>query len=118
MAFFIGVAIAAQAAPGVIALATCIVCFAAIGTMAFVARNRMGFFINGYRQGRTRKVAIALLAIVETIYVISLWLKIMQHIGWAPIVAGAVIVPIVFFASYRWQNAYRSEFGAVDDIRP
>ena len=77
--------------------------------MAIIGRKRMGFFVNGYRKGRTRRVAITLLVIIETIYLSSLWLKIEQHVGWAPIVAGAIIVPIIAIAMKRWQDAYRSD---------
>lgn len=80
--------------------------------MAIIARKRMGFFVNGYRKGGTRAVAISLLVTVESIYFASLWLKGTQHIVWAPLVGGAIIVPVVFLAVSRWQAAYRSEFAS------
>lgn len=110
MATLCGGAFAAQAAPGFIALVLSISCFAAIIAMAIVARRRMGFFVNGYRKGKTRKIAIGLLVIIETIYLTSLWLKIERDVFWAPILGGAVVVPIIFVAMRRWQDTYRSEF--------
>lgn len=111
-AALIGTMFAAQAAPVVIALTLTVGCFAAILVMAVIARKRMGFFINGYRKGRTRTVAIALLVIFEALYLTGIWLKITQNAVWAPIVGGAIIVPIVLVAMSRWQDAYRSEFTA------
>jgi phosphoglycerol transferase MdoB-like AlkP superfamily enzyme len=107
-----GTICAAQAAPGSIALAISVCCFGLFGVMAIIVRKRMGFFVNGYRKGGTRVVAIALLVTVESIYFASLWLKGTQHIAWAPLVGGAIIVPIVFLAVSRWQAAYRSEFAS------
>lgn len=100
----------AQSAPVTASLPITILCFAALVVMMVSARKRTGFFINGYRKGRTRGVTIPLLVAVETIYIASLWLKESQHISWAPLVGGAMIVPVVIFATYRWQDAYRSEF--------
>ena len=109
VAMFSGAMCAVQAAPGFIALPLSLACFAVIAVMAIIGRKRMGFFVNGYRKGRTRRVAITLLVIIETIYLSSLWLKIEQHVGWAPIVSGAIIVPIIAIAMKRWQDAYRSD---------
>lgn len=78
-----------QAAPGFIALSITAACFVAIGVIVAIARKRMGFLVNDYRKGRTRAVTISLLIIVESIYVVSLWLKITQHIAWAPFAGGA-----------------------------
>jgi hypothetical protein len=111
-AALIGTMFAAQAARGVIALALTVGSFAAIVVMAAIARKRMGFFINGYRKGRTRSVAIALLFIFEAIFLTGIWVKIALNVVWAPIVGGAIIVPIVLFAMSRWHDAYRSEFAA------
>jgi len=69
-----------------------------------------GFFRNGYRRGRTRAVAIALLVTVESIYFAGIWLKEAHHVSVAPLVGGAIVVPIVVFAVSRWQAVYRSEF--------
>ena len=112
-----GAMVAVQAAPGLIAM-TLSACFlVVIVAMALIARKRMGFFLNGYRKGNTRRVAIALLVVIEAIYLSSMWLKLEQHVVWAPLAAGAIIVPIILFGMKRWQDAYRSEFGSVVDIQ-
>lgn len=103
-----GALCAAKPAPGFIALSISAARFVAIGVMVAISRKRMGFFINGYRRGRTRAVAIS----VESIFFASLRLIITQHIAWAPFAGGALIVPIVVLASFRWQAAYRSENGS------
>ena len=112
-----GAMIAVQAAPGFIAMSLSACCLVVIAAMAFIARKRMGFFINGYRKGNTRRVAIALLVVIEAIYLSSMWLKLEQHVVWAPLVAGAIVVPIILVGMKRWQDAYRSEFGSVVDIQ-
>jgi hypothetical protein len=112
-----GAAFAAQSASGLIAMVLSVSCFAAIAAMAIIARKRMGFFVNGYRKGSTRKVAFALLFIIEAIYLSSIWLKFERHLVWAPLVGGVIIVPVILVAMQRWQDAYRSEFGSVGDIR-
>jgi hypothetical protein len=116
-AVLFGAMFAVQAAPVLIAVSLSVSCFAAIAAMAIIARKRMGFFVNGYRRGSTRKVAIALLVIIEAIYISSMWFKIEQHVVWAPLVGGVIIVPVILVAMQRWQDAYRSEFGSVGDIR-
>ena len=111
-AILCGANCAAQSAPTFIALSLQLCCFAAILAMALIARKRMGFFVNGFRKGSTRKVAVALLVVVESIYLSSVWLKYEQHVLWAPLVGGAILVPIVLYAMKRWQSAYRSEYGS------
>lgn len=109
--------IAVQAAPGFIAMSLSACLLVVIVAMALIARRRMGFFLNGYRKGNTRRVAIALLVVIEAIYLSSMWLKLEQHVVWAPLVAGALVVPIILVGMKRWQDAYRSEFGSVVDIQ-
>ena len=76
-----------------------------------------GFFVNGYRKGNTRRIASTLLVVIEAVYLSSIWLKYERHVVRAPLVAGAIIVPIVLFGMKRWMDAYRSEFGSIGDIR-
>lgn len=99
--------VAVQAAPGFIAMTLSACCLVVIVAMASIARKRMGFFLNGFRKGNTRRVATAFLVIIEAIFLSSMWLKLEQHVAWAPLAAGAIVV----------QYAYRSEFECVVDIR-
>ena len=109
--------VAVQAAPGFIAMSLSACFLVVIVAMTIIARKRMGFFLNGYRKGNTRRIAIALLVVIETIYLSSMWLKLEQHVVWAPLAAGAIIVPIILAGMKHWQDAYRSEFGTVGDIQ-
>ena len=70
-----------------------------------------------YGPGRTIRVAIALLGAIDVIYLASLWLKYAQHIVWAPIAGGAILMPIILFAMQRWQDTYRSEFDSASAIK-
>src|SRR6185503_4845693 len=58
--------------PNLIALAGCLCAIAAIVVWR---RRRYGFFVNGYRRGRTLRVALALLALVEIALFGGIWLK-------------------------------------------
>ncbi len=112
-----GAMVAVQAAPDFIAMSLSTCFLVVIVAMTLIARKRMGFFLNSYRKGNTRRIAIALLVVIEAINLSSMWLKLEQHVVWAPLAAGAIIVPIILFGMKRWQNAYRSEFGSVVDIQ-
>ena len=50
----------AQAAPFTIGIPLSLGFFAVTALLVTIARKRIGFFINGYRKGRTLRVAIAL----------------------------------------------------------
>jgi hypothetical protein len=90
-------------------VAILVLCLGAAVLMARAARRRLGFFVNGYRRGRTRPVALALLAYVEILHFGALWLKLGQHILWAPLAAAALVLPGAIYGSYVWQRAYIAE---------
>ena len=75
-------------------------------------RKRMGMFINGYRRGKTRIVAIGILAIELSLYAVAVirGLDHQDHI--TPLVLGAVGVLIGILGSRLWQRVFVSEMGA------
>jgi hypothetical protein len=87
-------------------------CLGATLLMMRAMRRRMGFFVNGYRKGRTRPIAIGLLVFVETTLGVTLWLKLGQHIWWAPLAGAALVAPVSVLGSYAWQRAFRAEMTA------
>ena len=60
LAVLTGAMIGAQAAPFTIGIPLSLGFFAVTALLVTIARKRIGFFINGYRKGRTLRVAIAL----------------------------------------------------------
>ncbi len=75
-------------------------------------RRRMGFFVNGYRRGRTRPVVAVLLVCFLGLMGGGVWLKDEQHLTWAPIAAGVIMFAIGTWASFVWQAVYRAELRA------
>lgn len=103
-----GALVAGQALPVPGSLAVVAVCLAFIALMVRWQRRRLGFFVNGYRRGRTRVVALVVLAMVELLLFGSLWLKV-HGLPWAPLAAGGLAAPIAVAGSYVWQAAYRMD---------
>jgi hypothetical protein len=75
-------------------------------------RKRMGMFINGYRRGKTRMVAIGILAVELSLYVVSVVRGLDHHDHITPLVLGAVGVVIGILGSKLWQRVFVSEMGA------
>jgi len=101
--------IAAQAAPPLYAVGIMALWAGAFVLMLRAIRRRLGFFVNGWRRGRTLRVSIALLVYCELLLMASLWLKLSQHIGWAPLAAAALVFPGAVYGSYVWQRVYLAE---------
>ena len=90
-----------------------ILCLVAVLMLMQYQRKRYGFFVNGYRKGRTRVVAISLLLFVEVVLFGSIWLKLVHHVAWAPLAGGILVFPVTILASYRWQAAYKADLAQV-----
>ena len=108
----LGGMIAGQAGSPPLAMGVTALCLCAVVLMIRAIRRRTGVFVNGYRRGRTRWVALGLLAIAESALVLSLWLKLAQHVAWAPLAAGALVAVVAVAGSYLWQAAYRADLSA------
>ena len=85
-------------------LALCLLLTAAI---AWRDRRRDGFFINGYRVGRTRGIAIDLALITMAALLVAATLK--ERWRWAPLAAGLVVFAVATLGSIAWERAYRRE---------
>lgn len=75
-------------------------------------RRRMGMFINGYRRGRTRVVAIATLIVELSLYALSVYygLDLDNHV--MPLLLGLAAVPIGAVGSLIWQRVFVREMDA------
>ncbi|HEX3422379.1 MAG TPA: hypothetical protein VHS33_03115 [Sphingomicrobium sp.] len=75
-------------------------------------RKRMGMFINGYRRGKTRIVAVGILAVEMSLYAISVWRAFDDHDHVTPLVLGIAGVLIGVVGSLLWQRVFVREMGA------
>ena len=75
-------------------------------------RKRMGMFINGYRRGKTRVVALGILAVELSLYFVSVVRALDPQDPVAPLLLGALGVVIGIFGSMMWQRVFVREMGA------
>ncbi|HEY7005573.1 MAG TPA: hypothetical protein VH392_03740 [Sphingomicrobium sp.] len=75
-------------------------------------RKRMGMFINGYRRGKTRIVAIGVLIVELSLYCVAVIRGLGHHDSITPLVLGAVGVVIGILGSMLWQRVFVSEMSA------
>ena len=89
-----------------------------IGLVMLVAayRKRTGLWINGYRPGRTRVVAIGLAVTVALIMVGVLWLQRTAGIAWAPLLGGGIAAVIVTIGGFVWEAAFRRDLAEGGDL--
>jgi hypothetical protein len=75
-------------------------------------RKRMGMFINGYRRGKTRIVAVGIVAIELSLYALSVYrgLELGDHT--APLQLGIVGTLVGVAGSKLWQRVFVRELGA------
>jgi hypothetical protein len=102
--------VASYALPPVGRVIATLLCCLALVAIVVSDRRRDGFFVNGYRAGRTRWVTAVLL-------VVALGMLAAAMIGrsrgweWAPIAAGSFLVVFATGASMAWERVYREELG-------
>jgi hypothetical protein len=75
-------------------------------------RKRMGMFINGYRRGKTRLVAIGIVIVELSLYAVSIVRGLDQHDHTTPLLLGILGVLIGIAGSLLWQRVFVREMGA------
>jgi hypothetical protein len=75
-------------------------------------RKRMGMFINGYRRGKTRIVAIGVLIVELSLYAIALGRGLDHHDQVTPLLLGVAGVVIGTLGSMLWQHVFVREMNA------
>ena len=105
----IGMMVASYALPPLATLAA--VALALVGTLLLVAgdRKRDGFFVNGYRAGRTRWIALAFAAVALAGLAVAVVGGQVHGLAWVPLAAGAAVAVIGTLASLAWERAYRAD---------
>ena len=84
-------------------------CLMAVVLIKKWGRDASGRFINGFRRGRTRMVAIGLLLIWVPLYAVCCWLNLDRNLWQAPIYGGLAMFPIAVFADWLWVRAYDAD---------
>ncbi len=96
--------------PARIAILVVILC--SIPLIIHSDRKRLGMFINGYRRGKTRIVAFAILAVELALYAASV-VRGLDHDDHAtPLLLGVAGVLIGIAGSMLWQRVFVREMGA------
>lgn len=105
----LGAMIVGYALPG--AWPVLVVVLSLVAMMLVIARDRRrdGFFVNGYRPGRTRWVSLTLVVMAWVALAAAIVLKGRYGMVWAPIVIGAAVIPFGTVGSMVWERVYRRE---------
>ena len=83
-----------------------------LGGLALLVRaykRHTGLWINGYRAGRTRWVAVGLASIAVLCMLISVWLVRERGVAIAPLIFGGIVAAIVTAGGFVWQAAFRAD---------
>ena len=104
-----GTLMAVQALPIVWRFVGLAFCLMAIVLIKKWGRDASGRFINGFRRGRTRVVAVGLLCLWMPLYIFCSWLSFDRHIATAPLYGGLIMFPIGVLADWLWVKAYDAD---------
>jgi uncharacterized membrane protein len=84
----------------------------AIALIARADRKRMGMFVNGYRRGKTRIVAVGMLVVELGLYAVAVHRAIALDDHVAPFYLAALGVVLGWIGSIIWQRVFVSELAA------
>jgi len=104
-----GTLMAVQALPIVWRFVGLAFCFAAVFLIKKWGRDASGRFINGFRRGRTRLVAVGLLAIFLPLYLLCAWLSFDRQMPLAPLYGGLVMFVLGVLGDWIWVKAYDAD---------
>lgn len=80
---------------------------AAGGAFLYVmGRRKRGFFVSGYREGSTRRVAVAIVLMVYALMAVSALARFHIVPGWVTYPAALMAVAVGFYGCSVWQRAY------------
>ena len=104
--------VATPALPLPLRFAALALVFVAIVLIVQSDRRRLGVFVNGYRRGRTRLVALPMLAVILLLYAASCWFALDRGQPAISLVLAAASFVIGYFGSVVWQRVFVRELGA------
>lgn len=113
----LGGLIAGFALPGPWPLIVAAACMAATAMVVARDRQRDGFFVSGYRSGRTWRVTLAMLLVGLAALIAATGLKTRYGLAWAPFAVGGGMVVFATIISIVWERVYRRELDGAQDGR-
>ena len=69
-------------------------------------------FINGYRRGKTRAVALTILGAILSLYAISVYYGLDRHDQMIPLGLGVMAFVLATLGSVKWQRVFVRELTA------
>ncbi len=109
LGLLMGGLVAVQAAPIPAKLAYYGVYVAGLVLLMRAYKRHTGMWINGYRAGRTRWVAVGLAGLAILCAAIAVWLERERHLEAAPLVFGAIVAVLVTIGGFVWEAAFRAD---------
>lgn len=103
-----GILVAGYALPLPLNMAVVALCCAGVAAIVAWDRRRDGFFVSGYRPGRTRWVTALLLVCALAALAAAIFGR-ESGLAWAPLAAGAALFVVATLASVMWERVYRAE---------
>lgn len=103
-----GSLVASYALPPAGSMIVLALCLVSLGLIVALDRRRDGFFVNGYRKGRTRRITGLLLVVLFAALAGAVYGR-ERGWPWLPIVAGIATFAVATGASKAWERAYRAE---------
>lgn len=104
-----GTLMAVQALPIVWRFVGLAFCLLGVVLIKKWGRDASGRFINGFRRGRTRLVAVGILAVFLPLYLLCSWLNLEHQMWKAPIYAGLFMFAAGVFGDWLWVKAYDAD---------
>jgi hypothetical protein len=86
--------------------------FVAIALVVQSDRRRLGVFVNGYRRGKTRLVALPMLALILLLYAASCYFALDRGQPMISLALAAASFVIGYIGSMIWQRVFVRELGA------
>lgn len=90
-------------------------CMAATALIVARDRSRDGFFVSGYRRGKTLRLSILIGLVTLAALAGAIALRTAYGLLWAPVAIGAAVALGCTIGSMVWERVYRRELGEVRD---
>ncbi|MBI1686172.1 hypothetical protein [Caulobacter hibisci] len=116
LGLLMGGLVAVQGQPIVLMLGYYLVFLVGLMLLVGVYKRHTGLWINGYRAGRTRWVAVGLAVAAGLSLLLSAWLVRDQGLVAAPFVIGAVVAVVVTIGGFVWEAAFRRDLRDGGDL--
>jgi hypothetical protein len=101
--------VAVQAAPIAARLIYLAVFLLGLAGLVHAYRRKTGMWVSGFRAGRTRWVAIALMIVMILTYAVAAWLELRVGVHGAFLIGGAILAVVTTAQGFLWEAAFRRD---------